>query len=74
MSAQRANDTLEDDRRAGDEAVAAFRRIQARILANNPDMTDDDWEELAERWAEDVDEAIRAHVIRQREEEASRRS
>ena len=73
MSAQRANDISDDDRHAGDEAVARFRRIQARIQSGNPDMTPGDWAELADRWAEDVNDALRALVIKQREEEASRR-
>lgn len=74
MSAQRANDISEDDRRAGEEAVAAFRQIQARIQARNPDMTEEDWDELGDRWAEDVNEALRRHVMQQREEEALKRS
>jgi len=74
VSAQRATDISDDDRRAGEEAVAEFRRIQARIQARSPDMTQEDWDELGDRWAEDVNEALRAHVIRQREEEASKRS
>lgn len=74
MSAQRATDISEDDRRAGDEAIAECRRIQAQIQARNPDMTQEDRDELADRWAEDVNEAIRDQVIRQREEAAARRS
>ena len=74
MSAQRANDISDDDRRAGDEAIARVRAIQERIRARNPDMTQDDWDELADRWAEDVDDGIRAFVIKQREDEAARQS
>lgn len=74
MGAQRAGDIADEERRAGDDALARFRRIQDRILADDPDMSDDDRERLADRWAEDVDEAIRQYVIKQREEEAPRRS
>ena len=74
MSAQRATDISDDDRRAGEKAIATVRRIQAEIAAANPDMTQDDWDEFADLWAEEVNNGLRAHVIRQREEEAARRS
>lgn len=74
MGAQRASDIADEDRREGERAITRVRAIQARIRARNPDMTEADWDELAERWAEEVNEGIRTHVLKQREEEASRRS
>lgn len=68
MSAQRANDITDDDRRAGEEAIATVRRLRAEIAAANPDMTDEDWERFANEWAEAVDDGLRRHVRRQRGE------
>ena len=50
-----------------EEAVAELRRLRAEVVAANPDLTDEDWDALAERWAADVNPALADHVRRSRE-------
>ncbi len=71
MSAQRAEQPTESDeerKRAGREALAEFRRLQDKLRAANPDMTEEDWDTLADEWAEAVNEGLREHVRRHNEE------
>lgn len=70
MSAQRA-ETTEERRRQGEEAWETIRRIRAEIAAANPDMTDEDWDEFADAWAEEVNEGLRNIVRRSRGEPTS---
>lgn len=44
-----------------------FRRFQAKLRSTNPDLTEADWEALADRLAAEVDEGIRARVHASRE-------
>jgi deoxyadenosine/deoxycytidine kinase len=46
------------------DLVAEFDELRERIHARNPDMTPEDWDELAERWAEEVNARIRARIER----------
>ena len=55
-------------RKSGAELMADLNRLRAEVRANNPDMTEDDWETPADRWAEDVNEGPRERVRRGRGE------
>lgn len=68
MSAQRAVPSINQDDLEGDQAIAVIDRLRAEIAAANPDMSDQDWNAFAERWAEEVNEGLRRHVRRQRGE------
>jgi len=46
------------------DVVAEFEELRERIRARNPDMTPEDWDELAERWAEEVNARLRARFAR----------
>ena len=70
MGAQRAGIT-EDDRMAGERAIAEVRRIREQIQASNPDMTPEDWDRIADELTNDVDEGLRRHVRRLRGEPSS---
>ncbi len=70
MSAQRAE--IDDERARRKGAWEEIRRIRAEIATANPDMTDEDWDELAESWAEDVNEGLREIVRRSRGELSSK--
>ena len=59
---------VREDTRTTDQIMADLDRLRAQIRANNPEMTDADWEALADRWAADVDEGLRAHVRKSRGE------
>jgi len=56
------------DDRTTDEILADLQRLRAELRANNPDLSDDDWDALADRWAADVDEGLRAVVRKSRGE------
>jgi hypothetical protein len=51
-----------------EEAVAELRRLRAEIAEANPDLTDEDWDALAERWTADVNAALADHVRESRGE------
>ena len=53
------------------DLVAEFDAIRARIAERNPDMTEEDWDKLAEMWAEAVNERIRQRVVRMRQDHQS---
>lgn len=67
MSAQRA-ETIEERKQAGREALAAIRTFQDELRRLNPDFTNEDWDRLAEEWAEEVNESLRAHVLKRNAE------
>lgn len=60
--------TITTPRRTGEEAVAELRQLRAEIVEANPDLTDEDWDALAERWTADVNAALANHVHRSRGE------
>lgn len=60
--------TTEQRRLTFEEALAQLRRLQAEIAAANPDLTDDDWDAIAEEWAADVNAALARRVRRSRGE------
>lgn len=60
--------TTETPTRTREEAVAEFYRLRAEIAEANPDLTDEDWDALAEWWAADVNAALADHVRRGRGE------
>ena len=68
MSAQRANDISEEERTRRRTALDNLRRLREEIAAANPDMSDEDWDRLADEWAEDVNEGMRDIVRRSRGE------
>ena len=43
-----------DDARPRLDAVAEIDRLRREIAEANPDLTDEDWDALADEWAEDV--------------------
>ena len=67
MSAQPAN-IDDDDRRRRQAAWEDLRRLRDELAAANPDMTDEDWDDVAEQWAAEVDEGLRDIVRRSRGE------
>jgi hypothetical protein len=60
--------TTEKRRFTREEAVAELRRLRAEIAEANPDLTDEDWDAIAERWTADVNAALADHVRRSRGE------
>lgn len=67
MSAQRA-ETTEERRQAGRSALAALRKLQDELRKANPDFTEEDWDRLADEWADEVNQGLREHVLRQNAE------
>ena len=59
--------------RSREEAVEELRRLRAEIAEANPDLTDEDWDALAERWAAEVKAALADHVRKSRGETDSAR-
>ncbi len=55
----------------GHDLVTEIEAIRARIAERNPDMTEDDWDALAELWAEAINERIRRRVERMRQGQPS---
>ena len=51
-----------------DEVVERLERIRAKIRADNPKVTEAEWDELADRLAEEVKERLAARVRRSRGE------
>ena len=51
-----------------ESAEERVRRLQREIAAANPDLTDDDWDALAEQWTGAVNEGLRERVRRSRSE------
>lgn len=60
--------TTATPRRIREEAVADLRRLRTEIAEANPDLSDEDWDALAERWTADVNAALANHVRRSRGE------
>ena len=50
-----------------EDALARIYRLRAEIAAENPDMTDEDWDALAERWAAEVKAGLAKRVRKSRE-------
>jgi len=46
------------------DPLALFEEAQARLRAANPDMTQDDWDRVAEVWIEEVEKRIRLRIQR----------
>lgn len=65
MSKTTTDRVLETD--AKRDVVKEFDELRECIHAQNPDMTPEDWDELAERWAAEINARIRARVVRMRE-------
>ena len=53
------------------DLVAEFDAIRALIAERNPDMTQEDWDALAEVWAEAINARIRRRVERMRQGQPS---
>lgn len=60
--------TTTEQRLIREDAAEEICRLRAEIAASNPDMTDGDWDALADRWAADVDDGLRDRVRRGPEE------
>ncbi|MDP9364740.1 MAG: hypothetical protein M3Q10_11040 [Chloroflexota bacterium] len=60
--------TIQQRRLTFEEALAEVQRLQAKIAAANPDLSEEDWDTLADAWAEDVNAALANHVRRSRGE------
>ena len=50
--------TTKQTERTTEELVAELRRLRAEIRADNPDLTDADWDALADRLGTEVKHAL----------------
>jgi len=57
------------ERLTREEAVAKLRRLRAELADANPDLTDEDWDDFASRWAADVNAGL-ADRVRERRRQA----
>lgn len=58
--------SIEHKRPSRDEILKRFRQLQAELAAANPDLTDEDWASLADRWAADVKAGLVARANQHR--------
>ena len=68
MSQSQTAPSPSTEKRSPEEVMAELRRLRAQIRADNPDMTEADWEAFADRLAAEVNDGLRAHVRKSRGE------
>lgn len=62
MSQSQATPSPNTEKRSPEEVMAELRRQRAQIRANNPDMTEADWDALADRLGAEVKSALGERV------------
>ena len=49
-------------KRTADEIVAELRRLRAQLRVDSPELTDEEWDALAERLGREAKAALAEHV------------